>query len=145
MNSGELGKQGETLFKQIMEEGGYSVEDVSGNSEYWYKDIDFIITSPYTGAVKTFEVKWDTRINKTGNLYLEIASAHSKGGQGWYKFCQADFIAYGDAASRKFYIIPLLELRERVKQLPQRQARCGQDSIGLLVSLSDIRDIIKEI
>jgi hypothetical protein len=63
-----------------MENGGYTVEDVSGNSEYWDKDIDFIITSPYTGAIKTFEVKFDSRINKTGNLFLETASAYSKGG-----------------------------------------------------------------
>lgn len=145
MNSGTLGKQGEQLFKQVMESGGYTVEDVSGNSEYWYRDIDFIITSPTTGAIKTFEVKWDTRINKTGNLYLEIASAHSKGGQGWYKFCEADYLAYGDAASRKFYIIPLLELRNRVSQLAPRTAHCGQDSIGLLVSINDIKDIIKVI
>lgn len=137
------GREGELLFQEIMESGGYTVEDVSGNSEYWYRDIDFLVTSPYTGAVKSFEVKWDSRINKTGNLFLETANAYSKGGQGWFKFCEADYIAYGDAASRKFYIIPLLELKERVKQLPQRQARCGQESIGLLVSLNDIKDIIK--
>ena len=101
-----------------MEYNGYTVENVSGNPEYWHRDIDMIITSPFTGAVKTFEVKWDTRINKTGNLYLETESIYSKGGKGWFEFCEADFLAYGDAASRKFYIIPLLELKERVKQLP---------------------------
>ena len=143
MNSGQLGREGELLFQTIMESGGYTVEDVSGNSEYWDKDIDFIITSPYTGAVKTFEVKFDSRINKTGNLFLETASAYSKGGQGWFKFCEADYLAYGDSANRRFYVIPLLELKERVKKLPQRIARCGQESIGLLVSLNDIKDIIK--
>ena len=60
-----------------MESRNYKVEDVSGNEEYWNKDIDFIITSSTTGTIKTFEVKWDSKINKTGNLYLEIANIHS--------------------------------------------------------------------
>jgi hypothetical protein len=124
------GKVGEMLFKQIMESSGYSVMDVSGEPQYWDKDIDFVITSPTTGITKTFEVKWDSRINNTGNLYLEIANSHSKGCKGWYEFCEADYLVYGDAQAQYFYIIPLLELRERVKQLPQRLAQCGNDSIG---------------
>lgn len=137
------GKQGENLFKQIMESRNYKVEDVSGNEEYWDKDIDFIITSSTTGITKTFEVKFDSRINQTGNLYLEIANIHSQGGKGWFEFCQADYVAYGDALNGTFYIISLLELRERVKRLPKRQVNCGTDSIGLLVSLKDIDDIVE--
>ena len=135
------GKQGENLFKQIMVDRGYAVEDVSGNPEYWDKDIDFVVTSSTTGAVKSFEVKWDSRINKTGNLYLEIANIHSKGSKGWFEFCEADYLAYGDAANGTFYIISLLELREKVKLLKPRQVNCGYDSVGLLVNLADISDI----
>lgn len=43
------GKQGERLFKETMAARGYDVVDVSGNPDYWYKDIDFIITSPASG------------------------------------------------------------------------------------------------
>jgi hypothetical protein len=70
-----------------MENRNYKVEDVTNNPCYWNKDIDFIITSPTTGDVKTFEVKWDSKINKTGNLFLELLSARSEGGNGWYRFC----------------------------------------------------------
>ena len=139
------GKQGERLFNQIMQSRNYGVEDVSGNSEYWYRDIDFIVTSPTTGAVKSFEVKWDSRINRTGNLYLEISSINSKGGKGWYQFCEADYLAYGDAVTQTFYIIPMLELRERVKQLPCRLASCGNESQGYLVPLAAIKDIVMEL
>lgn len=139
------GKQGEALFAQTMTERGYTVVDVSGNPEYWYKDIDFIITSPTTGAVKTFEVKWDSRINQTGNLFLETYNIHSKGCQGWFNFCQADYLAYGDAKAHYFYIIPMEQLRERAKQLPSRMSNCGTDSIGQLVSIKDIEDIIYSI
>ena len=136
------GKQGEALFAQIMTERGYSVKDVSGCSDYWYKDIDFIITSPTTQQVKSFEVKWDSRIHQTGNLYLELTNIHSAGGRGWFQFCEADFLAYGDACAQVFYIIPLDKLREKVAAKPQRHANCGTDSIGILINLRDITDIL---
>lgn len=139
------GKEGERLFQQIMEQRGYTVANVSNDSRYWYRDIDFIITSPTTGAVKTFEVKWDGCINRTGNLYLELTNIHSKGGKGWYNFCEADYLAYGDAVSRQFYIIPLLELKERVAAQQWRQASCGYDSTGFLVPLDKIADICMEL
>lgn len=137
------GKQGEMLFQQQMQNKGYKVEDVSNNSDYWNKDIDFIVTSPTTGAVKTFEVKWDSRLNKTGNLYLELVNVNSQGGCGWFEFCQADYLAYGDATTNTFYIIPLLELREKVQHMPKQIAQCGNDSIGQLVALSSLKNIYK--
>ena len=137
----QKGKIGEQLFKQIMESRNYEVEDVSNNPDYWYKDIDFFVTSSTSGETKSFEVKWDSCISRTGNLYLELTNVHSKGGKGWFNFCEADYLAYGDAVNRTFYIIPLLELKERVEQLPSRYAKCGYDSTGLLVSLKDLADI----
>lgn len=137
------GKIGENLFSDIMKSRGYSVVDVSGNPEYWDKDIDFVITSPTSGLTKSFEIKWDSCIGRTGNLYLELTNIHSKGGQGWYQFCKADYLAYGDARKKQFYIIPMQELRKRVNELPYRQGKCGYDSIGQLVSLEDIRDLVE--
>ena len=139
------GKQGERLFKQIMQNRNYKVVDVSANPQYWDKDIDFIVTSATSGDTKTFEVKWDSVINKTNNLYLETSCVNSKGGKGWFQFCQADFLAYGDAVNRKFYIIPLLELKEKIKAIPYRYGRCGCESEGLLVNLNDIKDIVQEL
>lgn len=140
------GKQGEQFFAQTMLARGYEVQDVSGNPEYWYKDIDFIITSPTTGETKTFEVKWDTKINRTGNLYLERTSRFTKQkgieGLGWFEWCEADYLAYGDAVSGQFYIIPMEQLRQYANTLPYRAAQCGSDSTGQLVSLKDINDIV---
>lgn len=141
------GKQGERLFQQQMEAKGYEVQDVSSNPDFWSKDIDFFVTSSTTGATKSFEVKWDSKIQKSGNLYLELNNVHSKqwNGDGWFKHCEADYIAYGDAKKRLFYIIPLPQLKERVQQLPRKIAQCGQDSIGLLVALKDIQDIAQQL
>lgn len=137
------GRYGEFLFQQRMASAQYQVKDVSDNPDYWYKDIDFIITSPTTGAVKSFEVKWDSRLNATGNMYLELTNVHSKGGRGWWDFCQADYLAYGDAKANVFYVFTLSELRERVGKLATRAARCGSDSTGLLVSLKDVEDLAR--
>lgn len=136
------GRQGELIFSRRMQEAGYIVNDVSGNRDYWEKDIDFFCTNPATGAARSFEVKWDTRIHQTGNLYLELTNVHSKGGRGWFTFTQADFLAYGDAASKVFYIIPMEKLRERAQKLSQRMTNCGTDSIGQLVNIRDISDIV---
>ena len=141
--SKNVGRQGEMLFQQKMQELNYGVQDVSNNPDYWSKDIDFLAVSPTTGAQKSFEVKWDSRIGATGNLYLELTNIHSKGGRGWFNFCEADYLAYGDSQAAVFYIIPLAALKERVNSsLRRRYAQCGIDSTGLLVSLNDIQDLI---
>ena len=72
-----------------MVDRGYIVNDVSKDEYYFDKDIDFFIINPTTGNSRSFEVKWDSRINSTGNLFLEIANPRSKqwGGDGWYKHC----------------------------------------------------------
>lgn len=136
------GKNGEQLFSRIMQERSYVVQDVSNNPSYWSKDIDFIVTSPVTNLTKSFEIKWDSRINSTGNLYLELTNVNSKQGRGWFEFCEADYLAYGDACAQVFYIISLADLKARVSKLPTRSARCGNDSTGLLVALKDIQDLI---
>jgi hypothetical protein len=125
-----------------MREKGYIIYDASLDPHYWDKDIDFVLTSPTSGLTRSVEVKWDTKINKTGNLYLELTNVFSKGGRGWFEFCEADYLAYGDAIAQVFYVIPLYELRHKIKTLPQRVVNCGDDSTGLLVSLQDIQDIV---
>ena len=53
----------------------HAVLDVSANPEYYYTG-DFIITDR-NGTKKIFEVKWDEKIHKTDNLYLEIINTKS--------------------------------------------------------------------
>ena len=138
-----LGKIGEDLFEQRMKNKGYQVQNVSADPQYWGQDIDFLITSPTTGLTKSVEVKWDSKINSTGNLYLEFVNKNSEGCGGWFEFCQADYLAYGNAKANTFLVIPMQELRERVKRLPQRVGFCGNDSAGYLVHVSQIKDLIQ--
>ena len=137
------GREGELLFSQLMAARGNKIIDVSGNSDYFDKDIDFIITSAL-GNTSTFEVKYCQKIHYTGNLFLEIVNPRSKqwNGEGWWPHCQADYLVYGDAIARKFYIIPLLALRERVAGMNLTTRSTSDGSIGLILSKSKIEDLI---
>jgi hypothetical protein len=79
-------KAGETEAIELFTKNGYNVKDVSGNSNYYDKDIDLIVTNPY-GVTKRIEVKADSRIAETGNLFIEYLNPRSKGGYGWFRFC----------------------------------------------------------
>lgn len=138
------GKTGEKLLKQQCESKGWIVKDVSNNPSYWYRDIDFIIENPQNKHVINVECKWDTRINQTGNLYLQVSNIHSKNGNGWFNFCEADYLAYGDAVTHRFYMIKLDALRKRLRTMNPNKAYCGGcESVGLLVNLKDIADIVQ--
>lgn len=131
------GRDGELLFYNIMNSRNYQVNDVSNNPNYWNKDIDFIIKSNTTGLVKSFEIKWDNVIYYTNNLFLEYYNPRSKqwNYDGWWEHCEADYLAYGDSYNKVFYIIPMPELKERVRQLPYRSAKTADGAKGLLVSI----------
>ena len=137
-----LGRDGERLFAQLLREQGVNVTDVSGNCLYWDKDIDFIIDNGKDE--RTVEVKNDSRIYKTGNMYIETSNPRSKGGKGWFLFCQADYLAYGDAINQRFYFIRLKDLREYVAEnsLLLREASTYDGSRGFLIALKDVEDLI---
>lgn len=137
------GKEGERLFQKIMSGRGNIVQNVAENADYFAKDIDFIITSAF-GNTQTFEVKWCQKINQTGNLFLEIINPRSKqwNGEGWWPHCQADYLVYGDAIARKFYIIPLLALRERVGTMNLYTRSTFDGSVGLILPKNKIDDLI---
>lgn len=136
------GKEGEKLFQQIMQSRNHQVQNVSANEEYYHKG-DFILTDS-TGTSCMVEVKWDEKIHKTNNLYLEIINTNSTWalGAGWWEYCTADYVAYGDAVQKQFYIFDLQQLRQRVKTLPEQYGYCGSNSVGLLVNLKSVQDLI---
>lgn len=45
------------------------MEDTTDNSNYWDKDIDFVIYD--NKNTYTIEVKWDNVIHKSGNMFIE--------------------------------------------------------------------------
>lgn len=137
-----IGNTGEQIFYHRARRF-HKVDDKTNDKDYWGKDIDFIVTNPRTGETRTIEVKTDTRLYETGNLYIELENVHSKGGKGWYYFSEADIIAYCDysAPDREIYLFSFEDLRATVNKREYATAKCGADSKGILVPLRELKEV----
>lgn len=105
-------KAGEWELKRCLRKQGYKITDVSNNPDYWYRDIDLINTT--TG--ESIEVKWDGCMSKTKNLFIEICSNIDTNADGWYLFCEADFLYYGDSRKELFYIFDFQRLKQHIEE-----------------------------
>lgn len=136
---------GEYELKWSLREHGYKVKDVSDNPAYYDKDIDLIATNIFTDITTSLEVKWDWRLAATGNLFIELENPRSPGGRGWYIFCEADLLAYGDAINRIFYFIKVADLRNFIethkKGLACRTTADG--SYGYILPLALVESLIQ--
>ena len=142
------GKEGEIKAKQCLESKGWKVKDLTTCQDFFKKDIDFLISK---NDIQVYiECKWDSRISSTGNLFIETSTDIEEDKEGWFQYCQADFIFYGDANNNLFYVFVLDDLKryiqEQDKPLPERRAteydrfqRKWKVSKGLLVSIEDFR------
>lgn len=108
---------GEYELKWALREHGFKVKDVSLEPSYQKKDIDLIATNIFTEEETTIEVKWDWNIAKTDNLFIELENPRSWGNEGWYKFIEADYVAYGDAHNGIFYFVSVAELRNCIDKV----------------------------
>ena len=82
---------GEAELKQFFRDNDYKVIDVSENPKYFSQDIDLFIQNPFTDNIFSLEVKWDSRIADTGNLFIEIWADYQNK-IGWFNFCKADLL-----------------------------------------------------
>lgn len=101
---------GEQELKDWLRGYGYKVKDVSDNPIYWKKDIDLIVDGE-----TTIEVKWDSKLAETGNLFIETISNIDNNKKGWYEFCEADYLAYGDAIGKTFCIFNWAQLKAHIE------------------------------
>lgn len=133
-------RAGEWELKKYLRAHGAEVEDVSNNPNYWKKDIDLIADGI------NIEVKWDGVLAATGNMYIETCSDTVKNKPGWFNFCQADKLYYGDAQNKIFYIFDFPQLKEYVEahkaEFKERSARDrNKYSLGWLVPIGDLKDL----
>lgn len=135
---------GEYELKKALREDGYIVKDVSNSAEYWEKDIDLIVTNMETEVVTTIEVKWDYCLHKTGNLFIETINSRSKGGNGWFNFCEAKLLAYGDAINKIFYFIDVAALKDYIEKNKNnlKTGYVADGAAGYLVPLDSINKLL---
>lgn len=73
---------GEIKAYEYLTAHGYIVEDTTENQNYFRKDIDFIAEKD--GEKISIEVKWDSRIAGTGNMFIETITNLDREEKGWY-------------------------------------------------------------
>ena len=132
--------EGEYQVKWLLREHGYTVQDVSGDPAYWEQDIDLIATDIFSRETVSIEVKWDKTLAATGNLFIELENPRSKCGMGWFEFCLADYLAYGDATNGIFYFMKLSDLKNYIYESKEdlRKRSSWDGSVGYVIPVSSI-------
>lgn len=136
----KTGKEGEQLFAAAMTARGHKVEDVSDIQEYRNKDIDFIISNK-TGST-TVEVKNDVRSNTTGNVFVETycQENRSRYGDGWYYYCEADYLAFVQDMKLKAHIVSRYDLVNLCEKNTYRVLhKWDGSSSGYIVPIGDLQ------
>ena len=90
----------------------------------------------------TIEVKYDSVIRRSGNIFVEIKRDIDKDLNGWMNIIQAELMFYVCAHSHQCYVFKVADLREYLKnnRCPSAMAldEDGEKySQGLLVPLAD--------
>lgn len=121
----EEAKKGEQKVRQLLEDKGWIVQDVSDEKEYQQQDIDFIITKD--GRTHTIEVKYDGLIAATGNFFLELQSSMEYKTPGWFSICQADMVFYVDKQNNVVHIFSMKDMKEFVEKVWCRLVHTNAD------------------
>lgn len=109
--------QGEFQLKQWFRSKGHEVIDVSDNRQFFEPDIDLLVKhSGVEEPAVAIEVKYDTRINQTGNLFIEYHhDSITKGSQaGWFYKCKAGLFFYMNAQKQEYYVFKYDKLKEYI-------------------------------
>lgn len=123
----QIGKSGEAIVAAWLQKRGNKVKDVSDDKEYQKRDIDLVITNK-DGVELTMEVKTDYKLHKSGNLFFE-STYHKDWGDtnGWYDYCEADYVVFYDVIGNKLYIYDFSNGREYVRQAAEHKLFFNRD------------------
>ena len=119
-------EKGEALAMQCLTANGFQIIDRRDSPDYWKTDIDF--TAVKDGKSQEIEVKWDSRISKSGAMFFELLTNIQANEPGWATYTEADYIFYGDAVKRLFYVFPVPAMRGYLKNhLGEYETRIATD------------------
>ena len=115
----KIGQIAETAFINHFKQRDELI-DVRNDIEYQQKDIDYIIKNKQ-GETATVEVKADTNFHATGNLFFEIGYDRETGYyDGWFNYCQADYICYYNIPTRKGLILDFQQVKAQMPHLARQ-------------------------
>ena len=109
-----VGEQGEQIILDHLLSKKLSVVDHRDEPELQYRDIDFELVLP-NGKRSFVEVKTDMLMHKTGNVIVELEMDRSSGRRdGWFYYCEADYLCYADARNGIAYFFNWKNLKAYV-------------------------------
>ena len=135
----EVGKRAEKFIKEALAARGHKVTDVSDDKEYQRLDIDFVLEND-NGQQTTLEVKNDLRSEETGNVFIETYSVnnHSRGGAGWYRYCEAAYLAFVQEKKQMAHIVSFADLQSYIRGNHPRQCR-SPFSEGFVIPIDELK------
>ena len=137
----EIDNAGEAELKQYYRENGYKVKDVSLDRYYQVRDTDILVL--INGKWVGIEIKYDSRIHETNNLYFEVYNEEKHNGLGWTLFTKTDLLAYGDSYNKLYYIFNFNDLKSYVLNNKPKFKMASYDKSGYtsqayLIPLQDL-------
>lgn len=111
-NKKQIGDEGEQIVSKLLEDKGYTVENVADKTEWRKVDVD-LLAYKNNRLVKKVEVKTEKAGIVTGNFFVETKS---NGKQGWIFYTEADYL-YVVIPNKKVYVIYVDEFREWFKNI----------------------------
>ena len=137
-----IGRDGEVLFSEYLTSRGILFEYVGEDIRFQPYDIDFVVHRE--GKPVLVEVKNDTKISYTGNIFYESVSNVDYGTVGCFEKTRAEWIVICAEPERRFYIVRSEFLRDYVAKnkdnLKYISRVAGSNSAGYLIPLSEIID-----
>jgi len=133
----QIGQMAEKMVAAALAAKGNRITDVSGDPEYQWKDIDFVVER--REDTTTLEVKNEVKSQRTGNVFLEVSS---NGGKGWFRKTEAEHIAFAQTDFGIAHIVSMDDLRQAVaaKQYPIMENRWGT-AYGFLFPVSHLKQM----
>lgn len=133
-------KKGEQAAREWLETKGWKCYDVSNIDTTWKHDIDIIAVK--NEEARIIEIKYDSRIHYTGNMFIELITDKENNKPGWIETTASNYIMYGDSDNNVFYCMRTTDLRNYLKlyrneyEIVEAHER-NKVSIGALVSVDE--------
>lgn len=146
----EIGKRGERIFMDFLCRHGYSFTDVSDDREYQKQDVDVLIESKkMAGKQIPVEIKNDTMIHRTGNIFFETMSNVDYATDGCFQKTKADIMVIVSEPEKSIYLVDAQFLKkyvtESAKSLRFISRVPGSNSCGYLIPVRNISDRVKKV
>lgn len=139
-NNKDFVKEAENRCYEYLKAAGHNVANVAQDPKWFELGVDLILNDKIY-----IDVKADTRIHKTANIFYELIECFYENGKekmGWGLNKNIHYIYYVDAVNWILYILPMHDLKSYVYNKIEFASKLithnNYKTIGLLLPLSEM-------